>query len=348
MLDPDRCWHAVCQRDVSQTDAFVFAVSSTGIYCRPDCPARRPLRSNVSFFADAAAASAAGFRPCRRCAPHGPSPAQQMDALVSAAVQLLDSAEPLSLSQLAVRIGLSASHLVRAFKQRTGLTPHAWQRARRRERAEQLLPAASSVLAASLASGLPDTRALHHAQQALAPHQLRQQAAGETLRYAIAPCALGQVLLAASSGGVCAVLFADTRQALESELQQRFAAAQLILDEEHLAPWLEQLLKQIAEPARAAQLPLDMRGTVFQQQIWQQLRLIPSGETRTYAQLAATVGSHPRAVARACASNPLGLIVPCHRVIASNGSLSGYRWGIARKQQLLAQEQQAKTAAREE
>jgi AraC family transcriptional regulator of adaptative response/methylated-DNA-[protein]-cysteine methyltransferase len=342
MLDPEQCWQAVCNRSAPHSDAFVFAVRSTGIYCRPDCPARRPLRANVSFYADAAAADAAGFRPCRRCSPHGPSPAQQLDALVSATAQLLSSEHSLSLSQLAQRIGISASHLVRAFKQRTGLTPHAWQRTQRLERAEQLLPAASSVLAASLASGLIDSRALHHAQQALAPHKRRQQAAGESLRYAIAPCALGQVLVAASAGGVCAVLFADTPAQLEAQLQQRFAAAQLVNDAEHLAPWLEQLLGQIAEPSRAAQLPLDMRGTVFQQQIWQQLRQIPSGETRTYAQLASEVSSHPRAVARACASNPLGLIVPCHRVIASNGSLSGYRWGIERKQQLLAEERQAR------
>lgn len=348
MLDPEQCWQAVCNRSAQHSEAFVFAVRSTGIYCRPDCPARRPLRANVSFYTDASAASAAGFRPCRRCAPHGPSPAQQLDALVSAAVQLLSGEQALSLSQLAARIGISASHLVRAFKQRTGLTPHAWQRALRLERAEQLLPTASSVLAASLAGGLNDSRALHHAQQALAPHKRRQQAAGETLRYAIAPCGLGQVLLATSGAGVCAVLFADTSAQLEAELQQRFAAAKLVNDEEHLAPWLAQLIAQIAEPARAAQLPLDMRGTVFQQQIWQQLRQIPSGETRTYTQLAAAVGSHPRAVARACASNPLGLIVPCHRVIASNGSLSGYRWGIERKQQLLAEERQARANALEQ
>lgn len=339
MLDTDRCWQAVCARDAAKDDQFVFAVRSTGIYCRPSCPARRPRRENVSFHSSASDAAAAGFRPCKRCSPQGQSPAEQLDALVVAACRLLSNSEQrLTLDQLAARIGLSASHLARAFKARTGLTPNAWSEAQRRARLEQQLPAADSVLEAALSAGYSGTRALYQQSEALSPAQRRKQAEGEYLRYAIAACPLGQVLLASSAKGVCAVLFADSPAALEEELQQRFAAAHLQRDDSGLRDWLQQLLAQLAEPQRAAHLPLDIRGTVFQQQVWRALQQIPPGQTRNYAELAAQIDSHPRAVARACASNALGLLVPCHRVIASNGSLSGYRWGIARKAALLKQE----------
>ncbi|MGB4073883.1 bifunctional DNA-binding transcriptional regulator/O6-methylguanine-DNA methyltransferase Ada [Pseudomonas sp.] len=342
MLDADRCWQAVCARDAMQDGQFVFAVRSTGIYCRPSCPARRPRRDNVSFHAAASDAAAAGFRPCKRCSPQGQSPAEQLDALVVAACRLLtDSEQRLTLAQLAARIGLSASHLARAFKARTGLTPNAWSAAQRRTRLDTQLAKADSVLDAALAAGYSGTRALYQLGEALSPAQRRRQAAGECLRYAIAACPLGQVLLASSAKGVCAVLFADSPAALEEELRQRFAAAHLQRDDNGLGDWLQQLLAHLQEPQRAAQLPLDIRGTVFQQQVWRALQQIPPGQTRNYAELAAQLDSHPRAVARACASNALGLLVPCHRVIASNGSLSGYRWGLARKAALLKQEASA-------
>jgi len=339
MFDIDRCWQAVYERDATQDGQFVFAVRSTGIFCRPSCPARRPKRENVSFHIDAAAAAAAGFRPCKRCSPQGQSPAEQLDTLVAAACELLDSsAQPLPLAQLAARIGLSASHLARAFKARTGLTPKAWSEAQRRARLEQQLPTAHSVLDAALSAGYSGTRALYQQVQALSPAQRRKKAAGEQLRYSIAPCPLGYLLLASSAKGICALLFGDDPGLLRSELQQRFAAAELRVDDIGLGDSLRQVLEQISEPQRAAQLPLDIRGTAFQQQVWRALQQIPIGQTRNYAQLATQLGSHPRAVARACASNPLGLLVPCHRVIASDGSLSGYRWGLARKAALLEQE----------
>ena len=340
MLDADRCWQAVCARDAAQDERFVFAVRSTGIYCRPSCPARRPKRENVSFHVDADAASAAGFRPCKRCSPQGQSPAEQLDQLVVAACALLDNSEqPLTLDHLAARIGLSASHLARAFKARTGLTPKAWSEAQRRARLEQQLPAADSVLDAALSAGYSGTRALYQQAAALSPAQRRKQGAGEQLRYSIAPCPLGHLLLASSAKGICALLFGDDPAALLSELQQRFAAAELHVDNTALGDSLRQVLAQLSEPQRAAQLPLDIRGTAFQQQVWRALQQIPVGQTRNYAELARQLDSHPRAVARACASNPLGLLVPCHRVIASNGSLSGYRWGLERKMALLQREQ---------
>jgi len=339
MLDPDSCWQAVCSRDSQCDGQFVFAVHSTGIYCRPSCPARRPLRRNVSFQPTPAEAEQAGFRPCRRCSPQGLSPAEQLDQLVSVACRLLDGSDkPLTLAQLAARIGLSASHLARAFKTRTGLTPKAWSEAQRRARLEQQLPAADSVLEAALSAGYSGTRALYQQPATLTPAQRRKQGAGEQLRYCIAPCPLGHLLLASSAKGICALLFGDDPATLLTELQQRFAAAELHADDKGLGDSLRQVLAQLSEPQRAAQLPLDIRGTVFQQQVWRALQQIPQGQTRNYAELAAQLGSHPRAIARACASNPLGLLVPCHRVIASNGSLSGYRWGLARKAALLKQE----------
>jgi AraC family transcriptional regulator, regulatory protein of adaptative response / methylated-DNA-[protein]-cysteine methyltransferase len=339
MLDPDLCWQAVCARDAACDGQFVFAVRSTGIYCRPSCPARRPLRANVSFHPAPANAEAAGYRACRRCSPRGASPAEQLDALVASACRLLDELQPTpTLAQLAARIGLSSSHLVRAFKARTGLTPKAWIKAKRRAELELRLPQADSVLQAALATGYSGTRALYEHADGLSPAQRRRGAAGERLRYTIAPCPLGRVLLASSAKGVCALLFGDSVEQLEDDLRQRFAAAELQRDDAGLSDWLRQVVAQIEEPARAAQLPLDLRGTAYQQQVWRALQQIPGGQTRGYGELAAALDSHPRAVARACASNPLGLLVPCHRVVGASGALGGYRWGVERKAALLSRE----------
>ena len=256
-----------------------------------------------------------------------------------AACRLLESSEQApTLDQLAARIGLSASHLARAFKARTGMTPRAWLAGQRRQRLEAGLPQAGSVLQAALDAGYSGTRALYEEPAALSPAQRRQQGAGEVLRYAISDCPLGLLLLATSDKGVCALLFGDDESELEAELQQRFAAAELRRDQRGLRDWLREVLQQVQEPQRAASLPLDLRGSAFQQRVWQALREIPPGQTRRYGELAEQLGSHARAVARACASNPLGLLVPCHRVVGAKGALTGYRWGVPRKQALLDQE----------
>lgn len=339
MLDFDHCWQALCNRDPSFDGRFVFAVHSTRIFCRPSCPARRPRREGVSFFSHIHEAEAAGFRACRRCSPQGKSLAEQLDELVIAACRLLDeSVEPITLEQLASRIGLSPSHLARAFKARTGLTPRAWAAARRRERLEMQLPDAESVLGAALGAGYGSTRGAYQHTAAISPAQRRRKGAGETLRYATSACPLGLLLVAASEKGICALLFGDDRQSLLDELHSRFAAAELLPDEPGLGEWLRSIITQLEEPTRAAQLPLDLRGTAFQQKVWQALRSIPAGETRRYGELAASLGSHARAVARACASNPVGLLVPCHRVVGANRALTGYRWGIERKAALLESE----------
>lgn len=335
----ERRWQAVCERDATQDGQFVFAVRSTGIYCRPSCPARRPRRENVSFHDSPAQAEAAGYRPCRRCTPQGASPAEQLDTLVTAACRLLDEADKApTLDELAALIGLSASHLARAFKARTGLTPKAWTSARQRERLAASLPGAKSVLEAALDTGYSNTRALYEQNDGMALAKRRQGSRGETLRVAVARCPLGLLLLAASDNGLCALLFGDSAETLQNELRQRFPAASFKADDGQLQAWLIEVLQQLHEPERAVRLPLDLRGTAFQQRIWQALRSIPTGQPRTYGQLAAELDSHPRAIARACASNPLGLLVPCHRVTAADGSLGGYRWGVARKAALLKAE----------
>ena len=345
MLDTERCWQALCERDARFDGRFVFAVQSTGIFCRPSCPARRPKREGVTFHANAEAALAAGFRPCRRCSPQGQSPAEQLDALVIAACRLIDEApQTPTLTQLAARIGVSSSHLARAFKARTGLTPHAWASARRRERLEERLPGADSVLSAALDAGYSGTRGAYQATAAMSPAQRRTRGAGETLRYAISSCPLGLLLVAGSQNGICALLFGDDEAVLQAELASRFAAAELQRDQAGLGDWLETIVAQLEEPARASSLPLDLRGTAFQLRVWQALQQIPPGETRRYAELAQSLGSHARAVARACASNPVGLLVPCHRVVGANHALTGYRWGLERKAALLAAEKRHKGA----
>lgn len=338
--DSERYWQAVCERDADFDGRFVFCVRSTGIYCRPSCPARRPARGNVAFHSDPAAAEAAGFRPCRRCTPNAESPAQRLDALVAAACAMLEQAErPPSMTELAARIGLSVSHLARAFKQRTGLTPRAWAEARRQQRLAAALPQARSVLDAALEAGYSGTRALYETPGALSPAQRRHKGAGERLRYAIAACPLGQVLLAATPRGVCALLFGDDVPQLEAELRQRFAAADLQRDDQTLGAWLGAVLQQLAHPERPAGLPLDLHGSAFQLRVWQALTHIPRGETRRYGELAEQLHSHPRAIARACASNPVGLLVPCHRVVGAQGASGGYRWGLSRKLELLRREE---------
>jgi len=345
MHDSERYWQAVCERDERWDGCFVFAVRSTGIYCRPQCPARRPTRANVEFHANAASAAAAGFRPCKRCTPDTQSPAARLDALVEAACRLLQQDASLGLAALAARIGLSPSHLARAFRERLGVSPHVWARQQRELRLQRLLPTATSVLDAALDAGYSGTPALYAQPSALSPGQRRRGASGERLRYALARCPLGLLLLAASERGVCALQFGDDQASLLEELRGRFPAAELLADDAGLGDWLQQVLQQLDEPARAANLPLDIRGSAFQMRVWQALREIPLGQTRRYGELALLLDSHPRAVARACASNPLGLLVPCHRVIGANGSLSGYRWGLARKAALLQSEQDAETAS---
>ena len=344
ILDDPR-WQAVLARDATADGGFVFAVRSTGIYCRPSCPARRPKPENVAFFDTTAAAEAAGFRPCLRCYPAGQSPAEANAALISAACRLIEQAEDMPrLTELAARIGMSPWHFHRQFKRATGLTPQAWAKARRAGRLREALAApGGSVTDAIYAAGFEaSSRAYAQADDMLGmtPSAYRGGGAGEVILYAIAESALGQVLVAQSTRGICAITLGDQPAALVADLAARFPKAGIQPAEAALAQQIAAVVALVEQPGAGHDLPLDLRGTAFQRRVWQALQQIPPGQTASYAEIAAQIGAPTasRAVAGACAANALAVAVPCHRVLRADGALSGYRWGTARKAALLERE----------
>lgn len=341
--DDDR-WAAVAARDRAADGAFCYAVRSTRVYCRPSCPSRRPRRGNVQFFATPAAAEAAGFRACRRCEPASATADERAVARVQ---RLLEAAErPPTLQALAAAAGYSPAHLQRLFKRATGLSPRQYGAALRVERLKAGLRGGASVTEAMYQAGYGSSRALYESAPGLlgmAPRAYRRGGAGQTIRYACTETPLGWMLLAATGRGLCSVRFGDTEAGLAAGLRAEFPAADLVPDPEALAPYARSVRALLAGEAPAAPLPIDPVGTAFQQQVWAALRQIPIGQTRTYSQVAAALGrpAAVRAVAQACARNPLAVVTPCHRVVAAGGKLGGYRWGAARKQALLAAERAA-------
>lgn len=339
-----RRWSAVLARDRSFDGRFYYAVTSTGVYCRPSCPARRPKRENVRFFATVADAVAHGFRACARCKPDAPALAEEHAAKVAQACRAIETAqEPPALAALAAAAGLSPHHFHRIFKAITGLTPKAYAVAHRQQTLRNALAKSASVTEAVHASGFNATSRFYaQAAQALGmqPAAFRKGGAGEAIRCATAPCPLGTVLVGASEKGLCAILLGDDATALKRELAARFPRARMTGPDAGLKKLLTQVVALVAEPASAHTLPLDMRGTAFQHRVWMALRDIPPGATVSYADIARRIGkpSAVRAVARACAANPLAVVIPCHRVVAKDGALTGYRWGLARKRALLAKE----------
>ena len=337
-------WDAVQRKDACQDGAFVFAVRSTGVYCRPSCAARQPLRRNVEFFDAPAAARAAGYRACRRCDPDGSSTREKQVQAILAACRLIEqSEERMSLATLARKVGLSAYHFHRLFKEVTGVTPRDYHRARQIARLNDTLKDSSSVTAAIYDAGFNSAgRFYDHADALLGmtASSYRKGGAGEEIRYAVQTCALGLVLVAATARGVCTIEFGDTVAELTASLHQRFPKAQFRPADAQFSAWLRRVLDFLQAPDAEFDLPLDVRGTAFQQQVWKALREIPAGTTSTYTAVAQKVGrpSAVRAVGQAIASNPVAVVVPCHRVLRSDGSLSGYRWGVARKEQLLVAE----------
>jgi len=343
MPDAETCWRAVAARDRTLRGAFVFAVASTGIYCAPGCPARTPARRNVRFFAAPAAAEAAGFRPCLRCRPDRPQ-ADVAAAAVQAAIAAIDSAGASPpLAELARLAGYSPHHFHRLFRQATGLTPRAFGAAVRARRLRGTLRAGEGVAPALYAAGYgAPSRAYEGAAATLGmtPAAYARGAAGERIGYAIGRSALGPMLVAATARGVCAIQFADDAAALVAALRADFPKAELVEDAAALAPLIAEVGAAVSDPARAAAIPLDIRGTAFQRRVWQALRAIPAGQKQSYAAVAAAIGAPAsmRAVARACAANRIALAVPCHRVVRADGAAGGYRWGEARKRLLLAGE----------
>jgi AraC family transcriptional regulator of adaptative response/methylated-DNA-[protein]-cysteine methyltransferase len=331
-------WRAIEGRDRAADGSFVFAVTTTGVYCRPSCPARRPRPENVRFFDDGAAARTAGFRACLRCEP---DKVLLIDQAVARVRERLDAAEGESvpLAELARITGLSPFHLQREFKRRIGLTPKQYALAHRAERLKTEMQRSPSVLDAGFGAGYGSSSRLYAEsvrRLGMTPGRFRDGGRGVEIRFAITATAVGSALVAATDRGVCAVRLGADAAKLAAGLRRDFPNATVVADPKRLRPFLD-AVKGRLERASEAGLPTDLDGTAFQRQVWEELRRIPSGETRSYAEIARAIGrpSAARAVARACATNPVALVVPCHRVVGSNGALTGYRWGVARKKALL-------------
>jgi AraC family transcriptional regulator of adaptative response/methylated-DNA-[protein]-cysteine methyltransferase len=341
-LTPDECWQAVLKRDRSYDSRFILGVTSTGIYCRPGCPARTPKRDNVRFFATTAQARAAGLRPCKRC--HPDAAVDPNVALVQAVAEALqaDRERSPSLVELGRTFGMSPFHLQRVFKRITGVSPKQYVLGLRRQQLRSALKTEGSVTRAMVDSGYSSS-ALYGQRQAglgMTPSTFRAGGQSTTIRYTTVPSALGQLLVAATERGVCAVRMADSKHQLERELQAEFPAAVLAADDRELGGYVRQIVRHLNSQQPHLDLPLDVRGTAFQHKVWETLRHIPYGQTRSYQQVAAELGNPKayRAVANACAHNPVALVIPCHRVVHADGSLSGYRWGAERKRELLVKE----------
>ena len=347
---PDLLWHAVQQRDPRYDGSFIYAVSSTGIYCRPTCPSRRPYRANVRFFADSKEAQSAGYRACLRCLPDQPRQENRNSGLVKRVCLEIDShlAEhpdglP-SLAQLSQVGGVSASHLQRIFKKETGLTPRQYAHAGRLERFKSMVRDGSAVTAALFDSGFSSSSRLYEdadGKFGMTPGRYRRGGAGTTIGYLVAESPLGALLVAATGKGICSVKLGDDPSALLKNLRAEFPAADFQEGDEALRGWLGLVLEYLEGERLGLDLPLDIQATAFQRRVWRMLQSIPYGETRSYQQMALEIGfngNSGRAVGNACASNPAALVIPCHRAVRKDGSLGGYRWGLGRKEALIAME----------
>lgn len=344
LLSDSQRWQVLLQRDASADGAFVYAVKTTGIYCRPGCSSRRPQRQNVTFFETPEAAEQAGFRPCKRCQPHRISPTRQLTDTMVRICQLIEASDQaLSLAELAGYAGLSPHYFQRQFKKIIGVTPKQYGVAHRAQRVKSQLQETKTVTEAVYGAGFETSSNFYDQSVGLlgmTPSQYKQGAQGVAINFTIQPCWLGLVLVAATPNGICAIALGDSADALRAELQANFPKAQIAESDRAFEQWVAQVLSLIETPQPAGDLPLDIQGTAFQQQIWQTLQAIPPGTTVSYGDLAQRIGNPRavRAVARACASNRLAVVVPCHRVVGSNGDLRGYRWGRDRKQALLDKE----------
>jgi AraC family transcriptional regulator of adaptative response/methylated-DNA-[protein]-cysteine methyltransferase len=340
----DARWEAVKRRDRAADGAFYYSVRTTGVYCRPSCGARLPRRENVGFHASPAAAEKAGFRPCRRCRPTEAALAERQAAAVAKACRAIErAAEMPSLAALARTAGMSRFHFHRVFKSVTGVTPKAFAAAHRARRVRDALVERGSVTAAIYDAGFNSSGRFYAASTDLlgmTPRDFRAGGAGAAIRFAVGECSLGSILVATTQKGVCAISLGDDPDALLRDLQDRFPKAQLIGADKEFEALVAKVVGFVEAPAQGLDLPLDLRGTVFQQRVWQALRKIPAGKTATYTDIAKRIGrpSAVRAVAAACAGNPIALAIPCHRVVRLDGNLAGYRWGVARKRALLEKE----------
>lgn len=337
-------WQAILDRTQDADGHFYIAVKTTGIYCRPICPARRPLRANVLFFDDCDAARTAGFRPCLRCRPDEVSSQQRA---VAVARRLLESSETApTLAELGEAVQLSPTHLQRIFKRAVGLSPRQYAAALRVQNLKAGLKEDLPVTEAMYDAGYGSSRALYdsaHNQLGMTPGTYKQRGSGQRIAYAITDSPLGGLLIAATDRGVCALRFGE-KEALLQEFKTEFSRAELVEDAAAIAPYSQAALDYLAGRSTRLDYATDVRATAFQERVWAALREIPYGQTRSYSEIARSIGepNAVRAVARACASNPVAVAVPCHRVVSAGGSLSGYRWGVERKRSLLELERNGK------
>lgn len=344
-LTDEARWAALCERDAQAAGQFVYAVRSTGVFCRPACPSRRPRRENVLFFDSAEAAIASGFRACLRCRPAGPD---SQAAMVERACRHMASADALpTLAELAAEAGLSPHHFHRVFKSHTGLTPRDWAAGLRERRLREALAAGMAVSEAIYHAGYnASSRFYEQADRVLGmtPSAFRAGGTKTRIRFGLGECALGAILVAASERGLCAIALGDAPEPLLRELESRFPKAELVGGDPGFERWMAQVIGFVEAPGTGLDLPLDLRGTAFQLRVWQALSEIPPGNTLSYRELAERIGlpAAVRAVAGACAANTLAVAIPCHRVLRSDGGLSGYRWGVARKRALLDRESESR------
>lgn len=348
--EDDPRWQAVVARDASADGQFVYAVKTTGVYCRPSSTSRLPLPRNVEFFATAEHAEAAGYRASRRAGADKSDVAVQHARLVAQACRLIENAEePPSLVDLAETANLSPYHFHRVFKAVTGLTPKSYAKAQRANRLRAGLHRGGSVTEALYEAGFNSNSRFYESSKAvlgMKPVEYREGGLNAAIHFAIGECSLGAILVARSERGVCAILMGDDPQLLLEDLQQRFRRAQLIGADRDFEQLIAQVVGFIEAPALGLDLPLDVQGTAFQERVWQALREIPPGSTASYSEIAQRIGAPTsmRAVAQACGANRLAVAIPCHRVVRSDGDLSGYRWGVERKRELLAREAAAETS----
>jgi AraC family transcriptional regulator of adaptative response/methylated-DNA-[protein]-cysteine methyltransferase len=342
----DQRYRAIQYRDRAADGAFFYAVRTTGVYCRPSCAARLAKRENVSFYLSCESAEQAGYRACKRCRPREAAQSPH-EAAVRRAVQLIEMAEEMPvLAELAKAAGLSPFHFHRVFKQATGVTPHAYGAARRAERARGELARGAGVTEAIYAAGYNASSRFYEDAEArlgMLPSTFRKGGVGAAIRFAVGECSLGHILVAATDKGICAIWFGDDPDRLLRDLQDRFAQAELIGGDPDFEKTVAAVVASVERPETGWHLPLDISGTAFQQRVWQALRAIPPGETRSYTSVAAAIGqpTATRAVASACASNLIAVAIPCHRVVRTDGSLSGYRWGVEVKRRLIEAEMAA-------
>jgi AraC family transcriptional regulator of adaptative response/methylated-DNA-[protein]-cysteine methyltransferase len=339
-----RYWDAVAARDRSMDGVFFYAVMSTGIYCRPSCPSKRPHRENVVFFRVREAAERAGFRACKRCKPDSIDQRGAGTQLVENVCRYIDthSDDPVTLEALSRALGISPFYLQRTFKAITGISPRAYADSRRLHSLKAGLREGHSVTRSLYDAGYGSSSRLYErasSQLGMTPSRYRKKGSGVTIHYTIAPTAIGQMLVAATAQGICSIQFGDLAATLERELHTEYPKAEIIRSDGQLGAQVK-ALREVIQGESIVALPLDIQATAFQRRVWQELQRIPRGATKSYSKIAAGIG-HPkaaRAVARACATNPVAVAIPCHRVVREDGGMGGYRWGVERKKKLLALE----------